>query len=234
LSHRRDASASVFLVDLLKTLKTTMDYKTLSKLSGIPVSTLTRYLTNKTLPRGKNINSIIEKIAKAVEIESLVRQKIFTDGEDFDVSEVVADNYLIRLITMEMTRHFAGYRFNCLLAVDRPGITIATAFGIHNMKKVYYCLANDIGFTSKWREIRYRVKGAKVWSKIYIPVETLKESVLIVSGVLDNTTPLKELRDEIIQHRGEVVGVFTLVSTDEFQRNVKPYQIGKVVSIVKF
>ncbi|MCS7136731.1 MAG: helix-turn-helix domain-containing protein, partial [Nitrososphaerota archaeon] len=38
-------------LDLLKLLKQKYDYKTLSKMTGLPVSTLNRYIKNKTIPQ---------------------------------------------------------------------------------------------------------------------------------------------------------------------------------------
>jgi len=234
LSQKPDTSASLTLVDLLKTLKTMMDYKALSEKTGIPVSTLTRYVTNKTLPRGKNALAIVEKLLEMVDLESLVRQRILSDGEEYDVSSVVSETQLVKLIVPYMVKEFSGQKIDSLLAVDKAGLVLATAFAVLNNKKTYYCLSNETSFVNHWKEVKYRIPEVRIWAKVYIPRNVLKSNVLFTAGVLDNIMPLRELRSRIVESRGDVVGVFSIAATKQFLKTVKPYQLGKIVHLVSF
>ncbi|MEM2237072.1 MAG: hypothetical protein QXR26_00150 [Candidatus Caldarchaeum sp.] len=232
MSKKPDTLDSLILVDLLKTLKTMVDYKTLSEHTGIPVSTLTRYVTDKTLPRRRNAIAIVEKLLRMVDLESLVRQRILSDGDEYDVSSVVSESQLIKLIVPYMAKEFTGQKLDCLLAVDKAGLALATAFAIQNNKKTYYCLTNETSFVNKWKEIKYRIKEARMWAKIYIPKDVLKCNVLLTAGVLDNIVPLKEIRSRIVESRGDVVGVFSIAATEQFLKTVKPFQLGKIVNLI--
>ncbi|MCS7129703.1 MAG: hypothetical protein NZ919_03605 [Candidatus Caldarchaeum sp.] len=232
MSSKPDASASLILVDLLKTLKTMMDYKTLSSQTGIPVSTLSRYVTNKTIPRGRRLPEMVDKLLQLVDLEAFVRQHLVSDGEDVDISSVVSESQLVKLIVPYMYKEFVGYKIDAVLAVDKAGLIIATAFGLATMKKTYYCTGDETGFPNRWRELKYRVKEARMWSKLYVPREVLKSNILLTVGVLDNILLFKELRNRVAESKGDITGVFSLVSSRSFMKAIKPYQLGKVVSLV--
>ncbi|MEM1942832.1 MAG: hypothetical protein QXO30_03580 [Candidatus Caldarchaeum sp.] len=234
MSSKPDITASLILVDLLKTLKTMMDYKTLSKHTGIPVSTLTRYVTNKTLPRGRKIPETVDKLLELVNIESFVQQRLVTNGDEVDVSQVVAESQLIKLIVPYMYREFMGTKIDSVLAVDKAGLVVATAFGLATMKKTFYCVGSETGFPNRWKEVKYRVREARIWSKVYVPSTVLRDNVLLTMGVLDDILLLKELRNRVVESRGEITGVFSIAASRDLMKNLKPYQLGKVVNLVSF
>jgi hypothetical protein len=88
--QKPDVASSLMLVELLKSLKSLMDYRMLSQHTGIPVSTLTRYVTNKTLPRGRKTLELINKLLNMEDIKTLISERVVVNGEDVDISRVVA------------------------------------------------------------------------------------------------------------------------------------------------
>ncbi len=232
LSTKPDVSTSLVFVDLLKVLKTMMDYRTLSAHTGLPISTLTRYVTNKTIPRGKNIPVLIGKLLEHVDIKSLIMHRLLTDGEEIDVSAVVTETNLVKLILPYMVKEFVGYKIDSLIAIDKPGLILATAFGLTMMKKVFYCQNHETGFPNYWKEVKFRIRELRTWSRLFIPKDVLKSNVLFVGGVLDNPTLINELRNRIVESKGDVVGVFSIVLTKNFMKSAKPYKLGKVVNII--
>ncbi|MCS7110330.1 MAG: hypothetical protein NZ956_02530 [Candidatus Caldarchaeum sp.] len=234
MSRKIDAYSSYLAVQLLKTLKQTMDYNALSRHTGLPVSTLTRYVTNKTLPRGKRTLELIDKLLKVVNLNLLVQQRLTTEGEEIDVSAVVSESHLVELMVAQMLREFAGNRIDCLLAVDRAGLVVATGFGLSTMKKVYYILNSETSMTERWKEIKYRSRESRALSRIYVPADALKSHVLLTAGILDGFVPLKEILGKISESKGELVGMAAVAVSKEFLKSVKPYQFGKIVSFGSF
>jgi hypothetical protein len=51
---------------------------------------------------------------------------------------------------------------------------------------------------------------------------------LIVVGVFDSFAPLTQVRDRIVDSKGDVVGVCGLAALKELRKQVKPYQLGRV------
>lgn len=226
--QKPDATTSIMLVDLLKSLKSLMDYKMLSQHTGIPVSTLTRYITDKTLPRGKKTLELVNKLLNIEDIKTLVSQRIVVNGEDVDISRVVAESHLMKLASIYLMKEYAGHRVDCALALDNAGLVLATTFGLQSMKEIYYCETNDVMVEHGWAEIRYRVKGVKTGSRVYVPKTVLNKNVLIFLGVFDSLAPLSQIRDKILDSKGDVVGVTGLVAFKELKKQVKPYQLGRV------
>lgn len=229
-----NAYSSYLAVQILKTLKTGMDYKILSKQTGIPVSTLTRYVTNKTIPHGKRAAVLIEKLVSNVDIPALVNQRLVLNEDEVDVSQVVSESSLVELIVAYMLREFSGYRIDAVLGVDRAGTVVATGFGLSTMKRVFYAQNTESYASDRWLEIRYKNKQARLVQRLYVPSEALKNHILVSAGVLDSHVPLREIRTHIVSARGELVGVCAIAASQEFLKNIKPFQFGKILSFVTF
>jgi adenine/guanine phosphoribosyltransferase-like PRPP-binding protein len=226
--QKPDVASSLMLVELLKSLKSLMDYRMLSQHTGIPVSTLTRYVTNKTLPRGRKTLELINKLLNMEDIKTLISERVVVNGEDVDISRVVAESHLMKLAAIYLMREYAGHRIDCVLALDNPGLVLATAFGLQTMKETYYSETNDVLADHGWAEIRYRISGIRTSSRLYIPKTVLNKNVLIVVGVFDSLAPLTQVRDRIVNSKGDVVGVCGLAALKELRKQVKPYQLGRV------
>ncbi|MDW8083798.1 MAG: hypothetical protein RMI49_01150 [Candidatus Caldarchaeum sp.] len=234
LNRKVDAYSSYLVVQLLKTVKQSMDYKALSKQTGLPVSTLTRYLTNKTLPRGKRTLELIDRLLKIVNLNVIIQQRLAIDDHEVDISEIVSESYLVELMVAQMLKDLAGSRIDCLLAFDRAGLIIATAFGLSTMKKVYYTLNTETTAAKKWVEIKYRNRESRTLSRLYVPVDVLKSHVLLTTGILDGFVPLKEILAKISEAKGDLVGIAAVASSKEFLKSLKPYQYGKIISFGSF
>lgn len=234
MNTKIDAYSSYLAVQLLKTIKQSMDYKTLSKYTGLPVSTLTRYVTNKTLPRGKRTFELVDKLLKIVNVTHIVQQRLVADGGEVDISRVVAESNLVELMAAQMLKEFMGKRIDCILAIDRAGLIIATAFGLSTMKKVYYTLNSETSMTETWTEVKFRMPLGRALSRIYIPSEVLKSHVLLTTGILDGYVPLKEISGKIAERRGDIVGIAAVAVSREFMKSIKPYQFGKLLSFASF
>lgn len=227
-----NAYSSYLAVQILKTLKTSMDYKILSKQTGIPVSTLTRYVTNKTIPRGRRAAVLIEKLISNVDIPALINQRLVLNDDEVDVSQIVSESSLVELLVAYMLREFSGYRIDAVLGLDRAGTVVATAFALSTMKKVYYSQNTESYTSDRWLEIRYRNRQARLVQRLYLPLEALKHHILVSVGVLDSHVPLKEIRTHIVSGRGELVGVCAIAASNEFLKNIKPFQFGKILNFV--
>ncbi|MEM0440939.1 MAG: hypothetical protein QXF45_00975 [Candidatus Caldarchaeum sp.] len=234
MTKKIDAYTSYLAVNILKTLKNTMDYKTLSHHTGLPVSTLTRYVTNKTLPRGKRTLDLVDKLLKIVNVYHMVQQRLHADSDGLDVSNVVSESYLVELMAAQMLREFAGSRIDCILAYDRAGLILATAFGLSTTKRVYYMSNTETSSTGKWEEIKFRNAGSRVISRIYVPVDVLRSHLLLTVGILDEYVPVKEVLGKISEFKGDFVGIVAVAASKEFLKSVKPYQFGKLVSFAHF
>ncbi len=229
-----NAYLSYLAVQILKTLKTSMDYKILSKQTGIPVSTLTRYVTNKTIPHGKRAQALIDNLISKLDIQAIINQRVVVTEDEVDVSQIVSESSLVELLVAYMLKEFSGYRVDAVLGVDRAGIVVATGFGLSTLKKVYYAQSTEAYISDRWIEIRYKNRQARIVQRLFVPREAFKHHLLVMAGVLDTHVPLKELRAQLVSGRGEMVGVCAIAASQDFLRNVKPFQFGKILNFVTY
>jgi hypothetical protein len=81
----------------------------------------------------------------------------------------------MKLAAIYLMREYAGHRIDCVLALDNPGLVLATAFGLQTMKETYYSETNDVLADHGWAEIRYRISGMRTSSRLYIPKNSVEQ-----------------------------------------------------------
>ena len=98
LTLNLEEEGRLIAVDLLKILKTKYNYRKLSTITGFPVSTLTRYLTGKTIPKRSRTEKLLKNLLANINISSLIAQNI-GGGKDYsDLSRVMLDPNIIKVL----------------------------------------------------------------------------------------------------------------------------------------
>jgi len=211
-------------LSVLKLLKSKYDYKSLSKFTGLPVSTLSRYCTNRTLPRGKKARKLLQTLLPLAKAEEVVREnmKVKPNGE-IDITPVLFNPWVLRLISSHVSDAFAGRKVTCVLAADEESLSLATAIGMTLDKKF-----SLVGRKPLWSEeesvstVMY-LAGSGVREVLWIPkvIMNHRESVLLVfSRVID-----EEVANAVVSAvervsameggRTRLSGVFALISSKE-------------------
>ncbi len=109
-------------IETLRLLKDALgSYKALSKATGLPTSSLVRYLTGRSLPSEERCAQIMEiQRSMSATLNKLYNQ-LWETGHEFSLNPT-----LNRLVAWEMTNILIGGKVTALLALD-PAILPATA-----------------------------------------------------------------------------------------------------------
>ena len=229
-------------LSLLKLLKCKYDYKSLSKFTGLPVSTLSRYCTNRTLPRGVKARKLLQTLLPLARAEDVVREslKLQPNGE-VDMTPVLFNPWVLRLISSHVSEAFAGRKVTCVLAADEESLSMATAIGMSLDKKFSLVSRKPLWSEEESVSTVMYLPRLGVREVLWIPkvIMNHRESVLLVfSKVID-----EELANAVVSTvervsaveggRTHVSGVFALIAGKESWEKVSvPPAVKKAALII--
>jgi len=225
---RGDASTSYIVVELLKTLKESYDYKTLSKLTGIPVSTMTRYVNGRTLPRGRKTVELVSKLTSLVDVEKIVRERIKNGYDGIDITNAISEGHILKLITAHFVKSLMATQVSSILAVDEPGIALATSIGLALDRKIYFISERPLWPEDLAINIKYYIRESGERRGVWLPKEAIKsrKSILLAAGIVSHPSLFKELHKRVSELGGHIAGLCAIVSTKETFQELKPNQVG--------
>lgn len=218
---KRGGSISIGLsqaaVDILRFLKSRYDYRRLSSITSISASTLSRYVTGKTLPRAKNARKILEKSLEIVDPKGIVEEYF---GDDLDVEGGICishDVQTIKILASYALNSFMGTRVNTSLALDIPSIPLAACFSSLIGGRIFFALDKPIWHDGEYLEVSYRPVGTNRTERLWFPLETVKKnlSIVIFTSFILSPSPVKEVLKMFERHKTHVAGLFTLIALKE-------------------
>ncbi len=105
-------------------MKSKYNYRKLSTITGFPVSSLTRYLTGKTIPKRSRAEKLLKNLLADINISSLIAQNI-EGGEDYlDLSRVMLNLNIIKVLGAHVLNEFMGMKVTSFLLELRKGAQV--------------------------------------------------------------------------------------------------------------
>lgn len=203
-------------VDLLKLAKKQYDYKTLSKATGLPTSTLSRYITNKTFPRGEKARKLIERILPLADPPKLIRERVVVDEDVADVSGLVSDPNVLKILNVFVVNEFSGSKITTIMPLDTYSIPLATALGMAADRKIVLLSERPIWDDDEMHALTYRVPGFVGKVKLWLPKKavTSKDSVLMLVSFLANSSLVDSVVRFLQVIKAMPTGVFAIAARE--------------------
>ncbi|MEM1584147.1 MAG: hypothetical protein QXP57_05005 [Nitrososphaerota archaeon] len=216
-----DNGVSHIAVDLLKVLKDRYNYRKLSNLTGIPVSTLTRYLTGKTIPKGSKARRLLKNLILNLNTSSLISQ--FTkDGGIIDVSKIMFNPSMIKIIGAHIVNEFAGMKITSFMALDLLSIPLTSYLSTITSRHFYIITREPIPADSHEFFTIILNDSESIWSIcywVYFNQIKKRESILMISTNIPESVFFGKLIEILEKKNVEIVGLFSLIgSEEEFSR----------------
>jgi transcriptional regulator with XRE-family HTH domain len=204
-------------VDVLRYLKRRYDYRRLSSIISISASTLSRYVTGKTMPRAKNAKKILERSLEIVNPREIVKEYF---GNDLDIEGGVYishDVQTLKILASYALNTFMGTRVNSSLALDIPSIPLAACFSSLIGGMLYFALDRPIWHDGEYLEVSYRSPGTSRTERLWFPSDPVKKnsSMVIFTSFILSPSPVREVLRTLERHKTHVAGLFTLVTVKD-------------------
>lgn len=199
-------------LDSLRYIKRRHNYRGLSAILGISPSTLSRYLSGKTLPSSRRALTLLEKLDTLMKYDEIVEEFFGGELNIENGIQICHDTDVIKVLSAHILRQFVGSKIDSVLAVDLHAIPMAAYFASLINSEVYFTTDRPV-----WRaslEITYRSDGGNVKNSIWVPRNLIRRgrSILLIATSVLSHSPHREIFNLIRDKRAYATGLFTLVS----------------------
>jgi len=205
----------LFANSVLRQLKRTRTYESLSQMFDIPIPVLARYVKGHVLPSDPRTESIIKKYKKLL-IEE-VRNNVFINEQGhFNHLSLLYNSTLLQHIAAYVVSEFSFMEIDKILSTSTDGLPIAYAVGFEfGVEVVYAKKKKEIG-VANFIEQRVIIERSAYNYSLYIPDGSLQkdEHVLIVDDAVRSRTTTINLIELCKKIKAIPVGVFTLISVN--------------------
>ena len=236
MSQLKSVQEKLRLVRILRLLKKSHTYEELSKITGLPITVLNRYVRGKVLPSTERTRELLELLRPYVNIEEEVRKRIkFDEHGFFDNMPVLSDTALMSIIAEEIAGRYMEVNVDKVLTAATDGIPLAVHVARElNVDVVYAKKKKEVG-VEKFYEVSYVPSASGSVTTLYLPHWALRkgEKVLIVDDVIRSGETQKALLEMCRQAGAKPVGMFFLVSVGDVIEHLKEEYSIPVESLIK-
>lgn len=204
-------------VDLLRILKTRYNYRKLSIMTGVPVSTLTRYLTGKTVPKGMKVKRLLKNLMANINISSLIAQSIRGSGDDMDLTPIMFDPNMVKVLGAYVINEFAGTRVTSFLALDTLSVPLTTYLAVSTSRPFHIVSSEPLSTNGESMPIIFN-DPEDAWIKSYwllLRFNRKRENVLAISSKTPDPRFFNLLAKTLEDKGSEITGLFSVVMSKE-------------------
>ncbi len=117
--------------EILRLLKPSLSYKVMNQLTGVPESVLCRYVRGNIIPSYEQAIRILAKISLSIDLDHLLKELVEKEKSNIiDLSRVLKDPYVIRLLTIILLLKLSGKNLTKIIATAEAVMPLATMLGI--------------------------------------------------------------------------------------------------------
>ncbi|MCD6260718.1 MAG: hypothetical protein J7J28_02875 [Thaumarchaeota archaeon] len=217
LTLNLDEGGRLIAVDLLKILKSKYNYRKLSTITGFPVSTLTRYLTGKTIPKRSRAEKLLKNLLADINISSLIAQNIDGGEEDYpNLSRVMLDPNIIKVLGAHVLNEFMGMKVTSFLSLDLLSIPLASYLSTATSRPLHIIANEPIAFNGESIPIIFTEHGGMHAKSYWLVLRgnRRRESILAIASHSPTPPFFNSLMDTLTRLKHELVGIF-MVSARE-------------------
>jgi len=221
-------------VEVLRLLKKEKDltYAELSKLMGLPITVLNRYVKGHVLPRDDRAQEFLNTAQRLLDVREEVKRKVkFDEHGYFDNTELLGDTLLLRWIAQTFIDEVIELNLphiNRVLTAAADGIPIAVH--IADILGVDMAIAKrqrEVGVASFY-EVEYIPSGSGRVSTLYLPRALLssKDRVLVTDDIVRSGETQRALLKLVEKAGAILVGVFILVGIgDKWRKELEGFDV---------
>ncbi len=199
--------------EMLRLLKPNFSYRVLSELTGIPESVLCRYVRGSIIPSFEQALKILASLSLSVDINSLLHELVEREKSSIiDLSRVLKDPYIIRLLTILLMIELAGNKIDKIVATSFSVLPLATMLGLElNCPIVLVKRRPYPGFQYYSAIV---VRTPRETESLYIDRDLLsrRDNVLVLADVVYTGKTLSAVLDMVMRSRAKISKIVVLLA----------------------
>ena len=217
------ADAGLVIVDLLRVLKSKYNYKALSRITGCPVSTLTRYITGKTSPRGAKAKRLLRNLLRNINLPVLITEEADFDGGDLDLTKIMLNPNMIKIIGAYVLGEFAGMKITSILPLDFLSVPLASYLATSISRPMHLISSEPISADGHSIPLVFsdNESGSARAYWLFVRKNCKGESVLMLSSRVPDPRFFDLLLKTLMGYKMELGGFFSVAVKEEELRKLK-------------
>ncbi len=218
VSQLKSVQRKLRILHILRLLKDRYTYEELSKITGLPVTVLNRYVRGKVLPSSGRATELLSILDPYINLEKEVRDRLIFDSRGFfDSMRALGSTNLMTLVAERVALEFDGTDVDKVMTAATDGIPLAVHVGREMGVDVVYAKKRKEVGTERFHEVNYVPSASGSVTTLYIPYWALRRSdnVLIVDDVIRSGETQRALVELCHKAGAKTVGMFFLVSVGD-------------------
>ncbi len=219
--------------EVLRLLKPHLSYKDLNKLTGVPESILCRYVRGNIIPSYEQAVNILSKISLSVDINSLLRNLVLSEKSTIiDLSRVMKDPYIIRLLTILLSIELAGRNINKIIATSESVLPLATMLGLELNSSIVLVKRRMYPGIQYYSAIV--IRGPRASETIYIDKDLInrRDQLLVLADVIYTGKTMEAVLNLLSRARAAIVDIIVILAIGEqWKKRLREYKIKTLTQI---
>ncbi len=202
-------------VKLLRVLRKHYTYRELEEYFNIPAPSIWKYITGKVLPTPEKAREILDTIVAKKMVSQLIKRLIKTvDGGIIDLSDIIYDVGILKLIGLEAYYYFAEQKPSIIVSIEVDGIPVALSVAEYFNAKIVIVKKRPEASLREYIEYSFISRDLPVITKLYAPREpfTRRDRVLIVDDLLRTGRTCRALIEMVKNTPSKPIGVFSILA----------------------
>lgn len=209
--------------EILRLLKPHMSYKDLNKLTGVPESILCRYVRGNIIPSYEQAINILSRISLSTDLDSLLRNLVLSEKSTIiDLSRVMKDPYIIRLLTILLSIELAGKNISKIIATSESVLPLATMLGLELNSSLVLVKRRMYPGIQYYSAII--IRGPRASETIYIDKDLVnrRDQLLVLADVVYTGKTLEAVLNLLSKARAQIVDIIATMSGTAYLRALAP------------
>jgi len=223
----------LLVVDALRAAKARYSYRELSEATGVDATLLARYVGGSMVPSYEHAVEIWRGLRRLLDPAREVLAALRRYGGLLDLTSVVTDPLMLRLIALEFLERFRGENITRILVPETSGIPLAAAMALHFNARLVIARRRKENPLEEYIE-GHIVESPRVSRIFYVPRSSIgrRDNVLIVDDVVQTGYTLSVM-EKIVEAAGaRLAGVAAVVVIgEEWRRRLKARRVEALLSI---
>lgn len=216
------ADAGSVIADVLRVLKLKYDYRTLSKITGFPISTLTRYITGKTVPRGSKAEKLLKSILYNVNLPAFIAEYSGFDGGQLDIAKIMLNPNLVKIIGAYVLDEFAGMKITSIMSLDLLSLPLASYMSVNTSRPLHLVSPYPVSSPDHLTSLVFSDDGGDVrayW--LLFGKNCGRESVLLLASRTPDPVFFNKLVEVLLEEGAEIGGFFAVAAKKDILSKLK-------------
>lgn len=218
-----ERNLGLIAIDVLRVLKSEYDYKTLSSVTSIPISTLTRYIMARTFPRKSKAKQLIQRLLVDMDGTKIIRDKVKVGSGCLDVSGVIEDPSCLKLINAYIVEQFAGKRITSFLALSVTGLPVTVSLATYMNRKYSFLTDKPLWDNDQTVQVNYYMSNPGERGIAWIRRDCFNkgDNVLLIDGTLLNPYLTNSALDTLSTLGVGIAGLFAIATYSSVWDQIK-------------